>query len=111
MKNYDHHGNSMPLTAPAGGVIAGLPYLIGILFGVASVTAAEGVIFELRTHGVFRDLPKKTGEAWSEGQALYFDTATGKLTTTAGSLKRVAAAAYAAGTGDAVGAAKILSAV
>jgi predicted RecA/RadA family phage recombinase len=111
MKNYDHHGDSMPFTAPAGGVVAGLPYLIGIFFGVASFTAAEAAPFELRVKGVFRDLPKKTGEAWAEGAALYFDPATGKLTTTAGTLKRVAGAAVAAAAGDTVGVAKILPVV
>ena len=95
MKNYVRHGDTMPFTAPAGGVVSGLPYLIGIVFGVAAFTAAEGESFELRRKGVVT-LPKKTGEAWTEGAALYFDATAKVLTTTAATNKRVGAAAAGA---------------
>ena len=107
MKNYVQHGETLPLTAPSGGVVSGLPYLIGIIFGVALFTAAEGAKFELRRRGVFRDLPKTTGEAWTEGAQLYWNAGTAKLTTTAGNNKKVAIATEASATGDTVGVALI----
>lgn len=109
MKNYVQHGDTLSLTAPAGGVVSGSPYLIGAIFGVAAHNAVEGDPFELRRKGVVT-LPKKTGEAWSEGSVLYFDPATGNLTTTAGSLKKVALAVVAAASADVVGSAVILPA-
>lgn len=108
MKNYVQHGDTLDLTAPAGGVVSGVPYQIGAFFGVASDTVAEGLPFPLRVKGVFSLLPKKAGEAWAEGAVLYWDDAAKNLTTTAGALKKVAAAAVAALAADTVGVAKIV---
>lgn len=107
MKNYVQDDDNIPLTAPAGGVVSGVAYLIGAIFGVAMYSAAEGMPFELRRKGVIT-FTKTTAEAWTEGQVLYFDPATGKLTTTAGSLKKVALAAAAAAANDATGKAVVL---
>lgn len=107
MKNYIQHVGNIPLTAPAGGVVAGLSYLIGAIFGVAMTSAAEGASFELRREGMM-SFAKTTAEAWTEGQVLYFDPATGKLTTTAGALKKVALAAAAAPASATSGAAIVL---
>jgi len=107
MKNYVQHGDTLTLTAPTGGVVAGLPYLIGAIFGVAAETVAEGLPFDLRRSGVVK-LPKKSGEAWAEGDALYWDNVALALTKTAGSLKKVAIATAVAVTGDAAGPAVIL---
>lgn len=109
MKNYVQHGDTIPLTAPNGGVVAGSPYLIGAIFGVAMISANAGDSFELRRRGVCT-FPKTTAEAWTEGAVLYFDPATGKLTTTAGALKKVALATSAAGAADTNGNAVILPA-
>lgn len=67
------------LTAPTGGVVVGLAYLIGGIFGVAIVTAAAGVAFALRVRGVV-EIVKKAGEAWAEGDALYWDDANSQVT-------------------------------
>lgn len=107
MKNYVQHGDTIPLTAPSGGVVADTSYLIGAIFGVAMDTAVEGATFDLRRTGVFK-FPKKSGEAWAEGDALYWDNVAFALTKTAGSLKKVAIATAVAVTGDARGAAVIL---
>lgn len=106
-KTYVQHGKTLPLTAPAGGVISGSPYMIGAIFGVAQFTAAAGDSFELETTGVHR-LPKTTGQVWGEGEVLYFDPATGKLTDTAGALKKVGVAVADAATGDVVGLVKLI---
>lgn len=107
MKNYVQDDETIPLTAPDGGAVAGNAYLIGSVFGVAQNSADAGAPFELRRAGVV-SLPKTTGEAWTEGQKLYFDPATKKLTSTPGALKNVALAAAAAANLDATGAAVIL---
>lgn len=107
MKNYVQHGDNLSLTAPTGGVVSGLPYLIGAIFGVALTSDAEGAAFQLRRTGVV-SFPKTTSQVWAEGDALYFDPATGKLTKTAGSLKKVAIATAVAASDAAVGDAVIL---
>jgi predicted RecA/RadA family phage recombinase len=104
MKNYLQHGDTLSLTAPAGGVVSGAPYLIGAgIFGVAVHSAAEGEAFELRRRGVFSGMPKASGAAWAEGAVLYWDNTAKNFTTTVGSNTRVGAAVAAAASGDATG--------
>ena len=81
MKNYVQHGHTVSFTAPAGGVIGGLGYLIGALFGVALFSAEAGAPFESRLEGVHQ-LPKAVG-AIGEGVKLYWDNAAKNVTTTA----------------------------
>ena len=107
MKNYVQHGDTLTLAAPTGGVVSGLPYLIGALFGVAMTSAAEGADFDFRLKGVFEDLPKATGAAWSAGDPLYWDSSAAKLTKTAGDNLQVAVAVVAALSGDTVGIARL----
>lgn len=109
MKNYLQHGDTLPMTAPSGGVVGGTPYMIGSLFGVAMHDADEAASFEMRLQGVF-NLPKTTGQVWAEGDVLYWDAATSKLTKTAGANRRVAVAAAAALTAATVGSALLLAA-
>jgi predicted RecA/RadA family phage recombinase len=107
VKNKVQHGKVLSFTAPAGGAISGNAYRIGIIFGVASISAAEGQPFEMDRGGVYT-LPKKAGEAWTEGCALYWDAGNGVLTATEGDLPRVAAAVAAVDVAAAVGPALIL---
>ncbi len=78
--NYQQPGNVLTLTAPAGGVLSGTPYLIGGLLVVALHSAAEGASFEGQTVGVW-SLPKVSAQAWTEGAAIYWDD-TAKVCTT-----------------------------
>jgi len=78
--NFIQPGNVLTLTAPAGGVVSGAGYMIGDLFVVALHDAAEGAAFEGQCVGVWQ-LPKKSGEAWTEGAAIYWDGS--ECTTTA----------------------------
>lgn len=71
MKNFIQAGNNLDLTAPSGGVLSGGAYLIGGLFGVAAITAAEGDTFAMSVTGCYM-LPKATGAALSEGQKAYW---------------------------------------
>lgn len=104
MNNFVQPGKVVTLTAPTGGVVSGTAYLIGSLVVVAAITAAQTLPFEGMTRGVFT-LPKITGVAWTEGQLLYWDSATSNVGTVVGATTRrigtaVAAAASGATTGS-----------
>lgn len=52
-KNYVQDGDVLTLTAPVGGVVAGVPVAIGQLVVVPLVTVAAGQPFAGRTDGVW----------------------------------------------------------
>lgn len=78
--NYIQRGDSLDLTAPAGGLVSGQGHLFGTLFAVAFADIAAGEKGACATVGVF-DLPKTTGEALTEGAPAYWDGS--KVTATA----------------------------
>lgn len=82
MKNYIQPGDTLELTAPSGGVVSGTGYLIGALFVVAAVTAAEGATFAAKVTGVI-SLAKVSAQAWTEGAKVYWDNTAKNVTTTA----------------------------
>lgn len=90
--NYVQEGDVLTLTAPTGGVVSGTGYLIGTLFVVALVTAAEGVAFAASVEGVWI-LPKTSAQAWTEGQKVFWDNSNHRADTdaTVGQLIGVAA--------------------
>lgn len=105
MKNFIQPGKTMTFTAPAGGVVSGGVYLIGALLVVAAHDAAAGDPFEGVTEGVF-EVDKAASQAWTEGQAVYFDDTNNVFSNvaTAGFYRAgVAAAAVAGGAGDVKG--------
>lgn len=71
--------------APTGGVEAGKFYAIGSLVVMAVETAAAGAAFTAEAPGIYRytDVPKHTGQSWTLGAKLYWDTSDNDLTTTA----------------------------
>lgn len=99
-----HQGLIMPFTAPSGGVTVDTPVLIGGLLVLPIVTASEGDTFNGYVTGVWTGIAKETGQAWSEGDKLYWDNGNSRLTTDAidGMLVGVAAADATSGatTGD-----------
>lgn len=96
--NQIESGDNITMIAPSGGVVAGNPYLIGSLFGIALQTAAQGENFILQTEGVF-SITKLTSDDVSAGAILYWDNTSNKrLTTTSTSNYKVGAATSAAGT-------------
>lgn len=72
MKNQVQNGDAINVPAPIGGVVSGQLVVVGILYGVAGIDAAAGVIVPLSNKGVF-SLPKKSTETWSNGEAIYWD--------------------------------------
>ncbi len=97
MQNFDiSPDNSLQLTAPTGGTVAGSAYLIGSLLVVATQAVAQGLPFNCVKRGVF-DLTKNGGEAWTEGQLVYWDATNKRCTTTSTSNTRIGAAARLGG--------------
>lgn len=80
MKNFVQRGDSLDLTAPAGGLVSGQGHVFGALFAVAFTDIAAGEKGACAVTGVF-DLPKATGEALTEGASAYWDGT--KITGTA----------------------------
>ena len=108
MENNVKHGDTLTVTAPAGGVTSGQAVLIGAaLFGVCVTDAAAGADVEIKTTGVFEDVPKAAGAAWVQGDILYWDAAAKNFTKTATANTRVGVAVAAAASGDAVGTVKV----
>lgn len=103
MKNWLKSGDVITVAAPAA-VSAGDGVKVGKLFGVAITDAASTAAVEIATKGVFR-LAKVAAQAWTVGQAIYWD-ATDKVATTTTTTPNnfigvaVAAAANPSSTGD-----------
>lgn len=72
MKGYQNYGDKVELTAPGGGVLVDVGYVIGAIFVVAESTAAATVKFTGQKRGVVR-LLKNTSEAITEGQKVFWD--------------------------------------
>lgn len=94
--NFVNPGKIIQLTAPSGGTTSGLGYLIGVLFGVALTTQVAGAACEFGVAGVF-DLVKHTGEAWTEGEAIYWDAMNNRCTSTSTSNTLIGVAARLGG--------------
>ncbi len=95
MKNFVEAGKSITVPAPAGGTVSGKMVIIGSLFGIASVTAAETVPVALQTEGVFA-YPKTAALAVAVGDKLYYDATNDVLNKTASGNKLVGVAVEAA---------------
>jgi len=110
MKNYLQHGDTLDFTAPSGGVVSGSPVIIGGQLVVPAVTAAEGAVFAAKTTGVFslKAEGAVSGQAWAEGDTLYWDNTNKQFTkTSSGNTKRGHAVA-AKLTADVVGSVKLI---
>ena len=81
-KNYRKTGVVVTLTAPSGGVVSGMLYVIGGLPVVALNSAAQGAQFEGKTTGEF-DLPKVGSQGWQEGQRVNWNPSPGVCSTAA----------------------------
>ncbi|NBN79283.1 DUF2190 family protein [Microvirga tunisiensis] len=101
MRNYVHPGDTLDLTAPAGGIASGEGFLFGDIFGVAAMNAAPGALVAVKVAGVFR-LPKVAASGLTEGQKVYWSAAERKVTGTASGNTLIGhcTKAAAAGTAD-----------
>lgn len=88
MRNYKNLGDSIQYTATAD-VSAGDLLIIGSLAGVAAVDIADGDTGTVSITGVY-DLTKgDTATAYTQGEALYWDATTSKITNTATSNTKI----------------------
>ncbi|GAB4227821.1 MAG: DUF2190 family protein [Methyloligellaceae bacterium] len=71
MKNFIQAGDTVTLPAPYA-VSSGDGALVGSIFGVAVMDAAQGDDVPLKTSGVF-ELPKAGSQAWDAGDLVYWD--------------------------------------
>ncbi|PTV94919.1 putative RecA/RadA family phage recombinase [Rhodobacter aestuarii] len=101
MQNYIQPGEHVTVTAAAN-LTSGSLVKIGGLVGVAQGDAASGEEVVLVRRGVFT-LPKVSAQAWTVGQKLYHDTATGAVTSTATSNTLIGVALAAAENPSATG--------
>ena len=95
-------GTHLTFTAPTGGVVTGVPVLIGALVVIPLVTAAQTVRFACDYKGVW-EFPKETGAAWTEGQKIYWDNGNLRATGDAVDGFLLGTAYNAAQSADAVG--------
>lgn len=102
MNNMVKQGDVVTRTAPGGGVVSGLAYLIGSQLVVATADADAADSFEGVTKGVVT-LVKTTGEAWTEGLKLYWNDSSKKVTSTSGGNTLIGVADAAAGSSDTTG--------
>lgn len=111
MKNFVQPGKVITAPAPTGGVVSGKPYLIGIMFGFATRSAAEGEDVEFSTEGVFSYTKEThaTDQAWTVGAALYWDNANKRFTVTSAGNTLVGHAAEAVASTADTGAVKIIA--
>jgi predicted RecA/RadA family phage recombinase len=82
MKNFLQPGDCIDLVAPAGGVTAGTPLLMGSILVVPTTTAAATVAFVGCVTGVF-SVTKADSQAWTVGAKIYWDDTAKNFTTTA----------------------------
>ncbi|GAB5376478.1 MAG: hypothetical protein AcusKO_29400 [Acuticoccus sp.] len=97
-KNYVNAGDSLGVTAPAGGVGSGDGVLVDSLFGVATFAADAGQTVVIKTTGVF-EMPKAAG-AVTAGAKLYWDDSASNVTTTATDNSLIGAAVSDQASGD-----------
>lgn len=102
MKNFVSPGAALDFIAPAGGVVGGAGFLLGVQFGVVRHSAAQGVQSILDLEGTFT-LPKTAANTPAPGAAVYWDDTAKSVTTTVGSNVKIGihAGLVAAGAADA----------
>lgn len=93
MTKYIQPGDILDFTAPTGGVVVGVPLLIGAFFVVPLITAAEDETFSGSVGGVheFTAATHATTQAASAGDPAYWDDTAKKITKTASGNRLVGA--------------------
>ena len=83
MDNFASQGQTLPFTAPGGGVVSGTAYLIGSLLVVATHSADAAATFLGQVIGAV-DVTKEVSEVWTEGLKLYWDDTNKEFTLESG---------------------------
>lgn len=93
MKNLVQEGKILGVTAPYA-LTSGDGCLVGALFGVATMDAANGAAVEIMLDGVF-ELKKTSAQAWAVGDRIYWDNSAKECTTVKGTNTLIGAATEA----------------
>lgn len=102
-QNYKREGCVLNYVVPASTTItSGQVVVCGSLIGVAKKSGTTGDIVPVQLEGVW-ELPKTQPQVWTQGQTLYWDPATSKVTNVAGSLAVIGYADVAAVSAATVG--------
>jgi predicted RecA/RadA family phage recombinase len=98
--NQVQDGKILTLIAPSGGVVSGAGYVIGSLFVVALVTAAEGASFAGATEGVFEmtKVASGSGKAFTAGEHIWYNNTSKSWDKTGSGLFQIGVATEAAAT-------------
>ncbi|AII30181.1 hypothetical protein [Pseudoalteromonas phage B8b] len=99
MKNGHSRGDVITFTAPSGGVTSGVPIIIGALFVIPAISAAEGESFEGAITQAW-NLPKVPANTTTVGAAAYWNATAGQATTTATGNRLIGAFIEAKANGD-----------
>lgn len=92
-------GENLTLAAPYP-VASGAGMLVGLIFGIASTTAAAGGRVAISTVGVY-NMAKTAGVAFAVGAAVYWDDTAKTVTDVAGGNTKIGVTIAAAVGGDA----------
>ncbi len=98
MKNFIQRGDVITVTAPTGGVTSGQDVLVGNLFGVVAMTAAEGESVEIATLGVY-ELPKLVSAVIAAGARVAWDNTAKQVVLPGTGVVPIGIATIAAGNG------------
>lgn len=101
---YQQPGDVLTLVAPVAGVTNGVPVILGGLFVIPNATASSGNSFTAYVTGVHA-YTKTASQAWTLGQAIYWNTSTSKFDSdgSTGPFVGIATEAVADGAGDTTG--------
>ena len=93
-RNFIGEGEAVDLPAPYD-VTSGSGALVGTLFGVALNTYKSGDMGVFGTEGIW-DLKKTSAQAWTVGQAIYWDNTAKEATNVVGTNTLIGKAVLAA---------------
>ena len=103
--NYLQPGETLTLTAPTGGTTKGVGFIDGSIFAIALDSIAQTLPVQGTRLGVWSHA-KAPSQAWTEGQAIYWDDTNKRFSNvaTVGFFRvGVAVEAVAGGAGDTTG--------
>ncbi len=101
MKNFVQPGQVITLVAPYD-VASGGGLKVGIFVGIATYAAKAGEKVEVKLDGVF-DADKTSAQAWTAGDAVYWDNTAKVFTTVASANTKVGGAVLDAANPSTVG--------
>ena len=101
MKTLKFDGNTLEYTA-ADTHLSGAPVLIGSRIGICVNNMVSGNVGTVSVKGI-HEVPKATGQAWTQGDKVYWDDTNKNFTTTASGNTLIGYIAAAAASADTTG--------